>query len=239
MTNNIPSDIEINNWYRETSKHPEFIETLTTYQKAKLLEYCNKENDNIFSFAYRHLGVWNETNFPKELPEKDQLKHIVTVNQAPALYIVIKVLNALNYSWSFQEGIKSLNNKPEEPSLENEEKENTIQAEFLTLDGKQCFHSQIALFIIYKNYKTNLHDPRRTSNTWFHKLAPKFGFTSPTSPELIFYQWNKRKDNLTQRLGHKKEINVKKDIETILHLLEPKEQKEALKDIETLNLRIN
>lgn len=230
MAIKIPSDIEINRWYKETSKHPEFIETLTTYQKAKLFEYCKNIHDEIFDFAIRHFGVWNETNFPKGLPEKDQLEYIVTIIRGPALYDLIKVLNALNYSWSFQERITPQKQEEQkgETSSDIELTENTLQPKKNSTNEKQLSQFQIALMCVYKNIL--ILRPSSTE-TYAQELAEKNGHTSGAN---LYNHFTKLQGNNAQRRNQKKKPKfMLEQIEAILPYFIDSEIDERLKsDIE-------
>jgi len=140
-----------------------------------------------------------------------------------------------------------LKQKPEEASSENEEKENTIKAKYLKLNKQRFEQTAIAFYIYYKKLK--VQDPRSYTNSKIIEIAKDFGFKKPTSPQQIFFKTNKlikgdektNKRELINYFGQKPNNynNVKNYINDILHLLEPEEQKEALKDIETLKLKIN
>jgi hypothetical protein len=174
--------------------------------------------------------------------EKEIINLLKTTNQYCCNFFTLenihKSISIILNDYFEEKNIQS-KQTPEEASSVTEIKDIKYTAKYLKQNGKRYSLAQISLFIIYKNYKTNLHDPRLTDKTVFHKLALDFGFNSPTSAYQIFQEWHKRKDNSTQRLGHKGPENVKLDIEAILQLLDPEEQIQAKKDIESLDLQIN
>lgn len=237
MSTKIPSSIEVKMWYEEVLKIPSFLETLNPYQKSKLIEFCQIEIKNTVKTAFNIFENYPEKNYPKELPIDQQFNYLMNTIFKHSTSKPIYILNLLGFTWTPEEDYKRIE-QTKNKNPENKDTENKIDYKHRNKNWEKFSQAQIALYLIYKNIK-NIHDPRSLPQSKLHTIAEDFGWIEDSSAYLIFKQWSKRKDNQTQRLGHKKPQNVIKDIKEIILLLSSKEMKQVLEDLDYLKEKIN
>jgi hypothetical protein len=231
MNTDIPSYKNVFLWYNETLKLPSFLETLNNYQKEKLIEFCDNKIYLTVKLAAGMLDVWPEEKYPKDLLREERLNYILNNTFKNANRQPVYILNLLGYTWTPKEGLTILN------KTKLTETNNKFNAKYLDIEGNRFSQPRIALYLIYKQI-VKLHDPRSYNNSKLFKIAKDFGWPSVNSAYTIYEHWNKRKDNQIQRLGHKNPKSVKKDIESILYLLNIEERNQAELDIKYLNKKI-
>tara|TARA_R110002051_G_scaffold167780_1_gene238465 strand:- start:7937 stop:9028 length:1092 start_codon:yes stop_codon:yes gene_type:complete len=122
---NIPTNKQLKEWYEETLLSSSFIETLTAYQKDKLLQFTVNKIKTLFQKAVYYLDSSSESNYPKNLPMENWLNHIIYRNMGSCFNEANEVLNLFSWNWTLEKNFfKSETPMPEAKKIlsENEAK---------------------------------------------------------------------------------------------------------------------
>lgn len=234
----MPKHEEVQKWFEELSSFPSYSEALSNYQKEKIFVYSKDKLLSEFRFAVDCMNVRPPENYPEGIKKEERLKYIIHNQLWGRFESIIKVLNNIEWHWTFEKGFERLKvkNQNSEENMEYPDApfpEINSKWKFLVNDGEKLNQRHIALVCVYEG----IHIPKPGKS---YDLADKIAkFHGHNSGANLYNKHYLIVRNQTDRRTSKTPKNAKKDIEKALAFLSTgKAINEALRDIHYLNTKI-